>query len=66
MIADVTNAIKDIKTNIRRADATVAPDDRGRIEVTVEIFDLKHLDKVMTSIRKVPGVLDVERIHGSA
>jgi GTP diphosphokinase / guanosine-3',5'-bis(diphosphate) 3'-diphosphatase len=66
MIADVTNAIKDIKTNIRRADATVAPDDRGRIEVTVEIFDLKHLDKVMTSIRKVPGVLDVERVHGAA
>ncbi|MDT7807563.1 MAG: diphosphokinase / guanosine-3,5-bis(diphosphate) 3-diphosphatase, partial [Acidobacteriota bacterium] len=66
MIADVTNAIKDIKTNIRAADATVAPDDRGRIEVTVEIFDLKHLDKVMSSIRKVPGVLDVERIHGAA
>ena len=44
----------------------MAPDDRGRIEVTVEIFDLKHLDKVMTSIRKVPGVLDVERVHGAA
>jgi GTP diphosphokinase / guanosine-3',5'-bis(diphosphate) 3'-diphosphatase len=66
MIADVTNAIKDIKTNIRASNASVAPDDRGRIEVTVEVFDLKHLDKVMTSIRKVPGVLDVERIHGTA
>jgi GTP pyrophosphokinase len=64
MIADVTNAIKDIKTNIRASNASVAPDDRGRIEVTVEVFDLKHLDKVMSSIRKVPGVLDVERIHG--
>ncbi|HEX8722991.1 MAG TPA: bifunctional (p)ppGpp synthetase/guanosine-3',5'-bis(diphosphate) 3'-pyrophosphohydrolase [Pyrinomonadaceae bacterium] len=65
MIADVTNAIKDIKTNIRASNASVAPDDRGRIEVTVEVFDLKHLDKVMSSIRKVPGVLDVERIHGA-
>jgi len=65
MIADVTNAIKDIKTNIRASNASVSPDDRGRIEVTVEVFDLKHLDKVMSSIRKVPGVLDVERIHGS-
>ncbi|MDT5268959.1 MAG: diphosphokinase / guanosine-3,5-bis(diphosphate) 3-diphosphatase [Acidobacteriota bacterium] len=65
MIADVTNAIKDIKTNIRASNAAVAPDNHGRIEVTVEVFDLKHLDKVMTSIRKVPGVLDVERIHGS-
>ena len=66
MIADVTNAIKDIKTNIRASNASVSEDDRGRIEVTVEVFDLKHLDKVMSSIRKVPGVLDVERIHGSA
>jgi GTP pyrophosphokinase len=65
MIADVTNAIKDIKTNIRASNAAVAPDDRGRIEVTVEVFDLKHLDKVMSSIRKVPGVLDVERVHGA-
>ncbi|HEV2859834.1 MAG TPA: bifunctional (p)ppGpp synthetase/guanosine-3',5'-bis(diphosphate) 3'-pyrophosphohydrolase [Pyrinomonadaceae bacterium] len=66
MIADVTNAIKDIKTNIRSSNASVSQDDRGRIEVTVEVFDLKHLDKVMTSIRKVPGVLDVERVHGAA
>ncbi|MCA1633406.1 MAG: bifunctional (p)ppGpp synthetase/guanosine-3',5'-bis(diphosphate) 3'-pyrophosphohydrolase [Acidobacteria bacterium] len=66
MIADVTNAIKDIKTNIRASTAAVSEDDRGRIEVTVEVFDLKHLDKVMSSIRKVPGVLDVERLHGVA
>jgi GTP pyrophosphokinase len=66
MIADVTNAIKDIKTNIRSSNASVSPDDRGRIEVTVEVFDLKHLDKVMSSIRKVPGVLDVERVQGAA
>jgi guanosine-3',5'-bis(diphosphate) 3'-pyrophosphohydrolase len=66
MIADVTNAIKDIKTNIRAAGAAVSEDDRGRIEVTVEVFDVKHLDRVMSSIRKVPGVLDVERLQGMA
>jgi GTP pyrophosphokinase len=66
MIADVTNAIKDIKTNIRASSAAVSPDNRGRIEVTVEVFDLKHLDKVMSSIRRVPGVLDVERVNGAA
>ncbi|MDQ3753588.1 MAG: bifunctional (p)ppGpp synthetase/guanosine-3',5'-bis(diphosphate) 3'-pyrophosphohydrolase [Acidobacteriota bacterium] len=66
MIADVTNAIKDIKTNIRASTAAVAPDNQGRIEVTVEVFDVKHLDKVIRSIRKVPGVLDVERLQGAA
>jgi len=66
MIADVTNAIKDIKTNIRASTAAVAPDNQGRIEVTVEVFDVKHLDKVIRSIRNVPGVLDVERLQGAA
>jgi len=66
MIAGITSAISDIKTGIREAKATVAPDNRGRIEVTVEVFDVKHLDKVIRSIRNVPGVLDVERLHGAA
>ncbi len=66
MIAGITGAISDMKTGIRDARATVASDNKGRIEVTVEVFDVKHLDKVMTSIRKVPGVLDVERVQGVA
>ncbi|HEX6184455.1 MAG TPA: bifunctional (p)ppGpp synthetase/guanosine-3',5'-bis(diphosphate) 3'-pyrophosphohydrolase [Pyrinomonadaceae bacterium] len=66
MIAGITGAISDMKTGIRDARATVASDNRGRIEVTVEVFDVKHLDKVLSSIRKVPGVLDVERIQGAA
>ncbi|HEV2762098.1 MAG TPA: bifunctional (p)ppGpp synthetase/guanosine-3',5'-bis(diphosphate) 3'-pyrophosphohydrolase [Pyrinomonadaceae bacterium] len=66
MIAGITGAISDMKTGIRDARASVASDDRGRIEVTVEVFDVKHLDKVIRSIRKVPGVLDVERVQGAA
>jgi guanosine-3',5'-bis(diphosphate) 3'-pyrophosphohydrolase len=65
MIAGITGAIADIKTGIRDARASVAPDQRGRIEVTVEVFDLKHLEKVISSIKTVPGVLDVERVHGA-
>ncbi len=66
MIAGITSAISDIKTGIREAKASVAPDNRGRIEVTVEVFDVKHLDKVIRAIRNVPGVLDVERLPGGA
>jgi guanosine-3',5'-bis(diphosphate) 3'-pyrophosphohydrolase len=64
MIAGITGAISDMKTGIRDARASVAPDERGHIEVTVEVFDVKHLDKVISSIRSVPGVIDVERIQG--
>jgi (p)ppGpp synthase/HD superfamily hydrolase len=43
----------------------VASDQKGHVEVTVEVFDVKHLDKVITSIKGVPGVLDVERMQGA-
>jgi guanosine-3',5'-bis(diphosphate) 3'-pyrophosphohydrolase len=66
MIAGITGAISDMKTGIRDARASVGPDQKGRIEVTVEVFDVKHLDKVISAIKKLAGVLDVERLQGPA
>lgn len=63
MLAGITNAIADIKTGIRDAHANVSRDDQGLIEVTVEVFDKKHLDKVISSIEHVPGVISVERVN---
>jgi GTP pyrophosphokinase len=63
MLAGITNAIAEIKTGIRDARAEVSKDGFGLIEVTVEVFDKKHLDKVISSIEQVPGVIDVERVN---
>ena len=63
MLAGITNAIADIKTGIRDARANVSKDDIGLIEVTVEVFDKKHLDKVVGAIEHVPGVIAVERMN---
>ncbi len=63
MLAGITNAIAEIKTGIRDAKANVSRDDKGLIEVTVEVFDKKHLDRVMTSIQHVPGVIAIERVN---
>lgn len=63
MLAGITNAIADIKTGIRDARANVSKDDIGMIEVTVEVFDKKHLDKVVGAIEHVPGVIAVERVN---
>ena len=65
MIAGITGAISDMKTGIRDARASVGTDEKGHVEVTVEVFDVKHLDKVINSIKGVPGVLDVERMQGA-
>ncbi len=63
MLAGITNAIAEIKTGIRDARAEVSKNDRGLIEVTIEVFDKKHLDKVITSVQQVPGVIAVERVN---
>ncbi len=63
MLAGITNAIADIKTGIRDARAEVSKQDRGLIEVTIEVFDKKHLDRVITAIRQLSGVIAVERVN---
>ncbi|MGE5837474.1 MAG: RelA/SpoT family protein [Acidobacteriota bacterium] len=61
ILADVSSRIAKINTNIRDVEATVGADHRGSIRMTVEISDLKHLEKVMKSIKNIEGVLAVER-----
>ena len=61
LLAAVSAKIADINTNIRNMEAHTDDDRRARIDVTVEISDLKHLERVMKSLRGVDGVLDVER-----
>jgi GTP diphosphokinase / guanosine-3',5'-bis(diphosphate) 3'-diphosphatase len=61
ILADVTSKIAGINTNIRNVEATSDADQRGRIDMTVEISDVKHLQKVVKALRSVDGVVDVER-----
>ena len=61
ILADVSTRLAGINTNIRDVEATVDEGQRGSIRMTVEISDVKHLDKVMRSLKSVEGVLAVER-----
>jgi len=62
VLAAVSAKIADINTNIKNMEARTGDDDhRARIDVTVEISDLQHLEKVIKSLKGVNGVLDVER-----
>ena len=64
LLAAVSAKIADINTNIRNMEAHTDDDRHARIDVTVEISDLKHLERVIKSLRGVDGVLDVERAGG--
>jgi guanosine-3',5'-bis(diphosphate) 3'-pyrophosphohydrolase len=64
MVADVTQAIAGVGTNIRDIRASLDEEGRGQLVVTAEIFDLKHLEKMTGALKSVKGVMDVERISG--
>ena len=54
--------VADINTNIKNMEArTDSADHRARIDVTIEIVDLPHLERVVKALKTVNGVLDVER-----
>jgi GTP pyrophosphokinase len=66
MLAALSASIADINTNILNLEATTGEDAHARINVTVEIKDMKHLEKVIKSLRGVEGVLDIERAPARA
>jgi GTP diphosphokinase / guanosine-3',5'-bis(diphosphate) 3'-diphosphatase len=61
MLAEISAKVSDINTNITNMEARTGDDEHARIDMTVEIRDVKHLDKVIKSIKGVEGVLGVER-----
>jgi GTP pyrophosphokinase len=61
LLAAVSARIADLNTNIRNMEARTDQDSRARLDMTVEISDLKHLERVIKSLKGVDGVLGVER-----
>ena len=61
MLAAISAKVSDINTNITNMEARTGEDQHARIDMTVEISDLKHLERVIRSIKGVQGVLEVER-----
>ncbi len=61
LLAEISAKIADVNTNITNIEAKTHDGHLDRIDMTLEIRDLKHLEKVLKSLRKVSGVLGVER-----
>ena len=60
-LAAVTAVLAAMKTDVRDAQVRTFDDKTASIDLTVRINDLKHLDKVLKSVRGVSGVTDVAR-----
>jgi len=60
LLSDIASAISNTGTNIQSAE-TEAVEGGMQGEFVVEIEDLSHLTKVIRAVRKVKGVIRVER-----
>jgi guanosine-3',5'-bis(diphosphate) 3'-pyrophosphohydrolase len=62
MLKQITAVISDAKTNIRDVQVRTS-NTQANVDVVLDIADLKHLENIITGVRKIPGVHDVQRLQ---
>ena len=60
ILAAISTAVSGVQANILDMSART-DEERGLIDMTVQIPDMKHLEKVISSVRRLEGVYDVTR-----
>ncbi len=61
MLKELTAVISDDNTNIRGVDTRESEDGEALVEFVVEAEDLRHLNRMVLGLRRVPGVHAVQR-----
>jgi GTP diphosphokinase / guanosine-3',5'-bis(diphosphate) 3'-diphosphatase len=64
LLAEITSAISSRNGNITKAEVTVTDDRRGMNNFVIEVADLRQLQEIIGAIRRVPDVVNVERVRG--
>ncbi len=62
ILADITTAVSNLKTNIRESRSST-DGDQGSVELTVDVSDIRHLQKVVQVLKGIRGIQDVERVN---
>jgi GTP pyrophosphokinase len=62
LLKELTAAITE-KTNIRNMETRITENGEAIIDLTLDIADRKHMEKLVTAMRKVNGVREVERLY---
>jgi guanosine-3',5'-bis(diphosphate) 3'-pyrophosphohydrolase len=63
LLKEFTAIISDDGTNIRSVDTKPTPEGAMVVDFVVETVDVRHLNKLVQNLRKVPGVRDVHRVQ---
>ena len=62
MLKHITAVISDDNANIRNIETRIS-DSFATIDIVVDINDVAHLNRIITGLRKIPGVRDVQRVQ---
>jgi guanosine-3',5'-bis(diphosphate) 3'-pyrophosphohydrolase len=62
ILAGITAVISDTGANIRTFESG-GHDLRARIEVGLDVHDRKQLERILSGIKRIPGVFDIERVY---
>jgi GTP pyrophosphokinase len=62
MLKQITAVISDTQTNIRNIEARTN-NGQANVDIVLDIADLKHLENIVSGVRKIPGVHDVQRLQ---
>jgi GTP pyrophosphokinase len=62
MLKQIATVIADANTNIRNAEANTQ-EDHATVDIVADIADVKHLERILAGVRKIPGVRDVQRVQ---
>lgn len=63
MLKEFTAIISEDGTNIRSVDTKPAADGSAVVDFVIETVDVRHLNRLVQNLRRVPGVRDVQRIQ---
>jgi GTP pyrophosphokinase len=63
MLKEMTAVISDDGTNIRGVDTKSTGDSEAVVEFVLEAEDMRHLTRIVSGLRRLPGVRDVQRAH---
>ena len=65
ILADVSAAISGMDVNITHAEINTGPDGQATCDFAVNVYDLDHFNRVVAGIKKVKGVVSVQRLWRS-
>jgi guanosine-3',5'-bis(diphosphate) 3'-pyrophosphohydrolase len=61
VLADISSAISTLDVNIAHAEINTSQDGRATCDFGVNVTDLEQFNRVMTAVKKVPGVVSAQR-----